>query len=70
MWFESTNSKEIFVGNLDCIDGATKISLELVWKSAWPTYLKHILNILTLAMKDFKAKRGFGLEINNIKFYS
>ena len=39
MWFENTNSKEIFVGNLaPRREGAAKISLELVWKSAWPTY--------------------------------
>ena len=38
MWFEDTNSWEIFVGNLDYIEGAAKISLELVQKSAWPTY--------------------------------
>ena len=38
MWIEVTNSWEIFEGNLDYIEGATKISLELVQKSAWPTY--------------------------------
>ena len=65
MWFENTNSWEIFVGNLKFVEGAAKISLELVWKSSWPTYLKQILNILT--MTSIKLYKSWIKKYKNFK---